>query len=127
MSRILIIEDQSDIRRLIRMTLEFESHEIHEATQGEEGLALAGTLKPDLILCDVMMPGALDGLQVCARLKADPALAAVPVWLLTARAQAKDREAGEQAGADGYLVKPFSPLELIDTVDGILRRAGAGH
>ena len=127
MSRILIIEDQSDIRRLIRMTLEFENHEIHEATHGQEGLAMAATLRPDLILCDVMMPGGLDGLQVCTRLKADPALAGVPVWLLTARAQAKDRDAGEKAGADGYLVKPFSPLELIDTVDGILRQSPPRH
>ena len=127
MSRILIIEDQSDIRRLIRMTLEFENHEIHEAAQGPEGLALAASIKPDLILCDVMMPGGMDGLEVCVRLKADPALAGVPVWMLTARAQATDRAAGEKAGADGYLVKPFSPLELIDTVDGILRRAANGR
>jgi CheY-like chemotaxis protein len=123
MSRILIIEDQSDIRRLIRWSLEFEEHEIHEASNGPQGLRVAKSVLPDLVLLDVMMPGGLDGYEVCAQIKADPALAHAPVVMLSARAQARDREAGQRVGADAYLVKPFSPLELVDTIGRLLRGA----
>ena len=82
MNRILIIEDQSDIRRLIRWTLEFEDYEIHEAANGPDGLAAAKALHPDLILLDVMMPGGLDGFQVCTQIKADPELKHTPVVIL---------------------------------------------
>lgn len=120
MKRVLIVEDQTDIRKLIRMTLEFESYEIHEAADGATGLRLARDLAPDLMLLDVMMPGELDGLQVCQAVKTDPSIRNVKVVLLTARGQARDREAGDQAGADEYLVKPFSPLQLIDTIERLL-------
>ena len=122
MKSILVIEDQPDIRRLIRWALEFETYAIHEAANGEAGLAAARTLKPDLVLLDVMMPGELDGLQVCRLMKADATLAQVPVVLLTARAQDRDHEAGLQAGADAYLTKPFSPLSLIETVGQLIGR-----
>ena len=115
MKKILIVEDQADIRKLIHMTLEFEAYEIHEASDGAQGLRLASALRPDLILLDVMMPGELDGLQVCQRIKSDSSMAGTKVVLLTARGQQKDREAGEQAGADDYLVKPFSPLDRKST------------
>lgn len=111
---ILIVDDHADIRRLIRMTLEFEDFNIHEVGDGDAALGLAATTRPDVVLLDVMMPGAIDGLEVCRRMKADPALAGTQVILLSARGQARDREAGQQAGADAYLVKPFSPLELIE-------------
>ena len=124
MKSILIIEDQPDIRRLICWALEFEGYALHEAANGEAGLAAARAIRPDLILLDVMMPGGLDGLQVCSMLKADPALAHVPVVLLTARAQDSDREAGRQAGANAYLVKPFSPSALIDTVKSLISHSG---
>jgi two-component system phosphate regulon response regulator PhoB len=120
MKRVLIVEDQTDIRKLIRMTLEFESYEIHEACDGAFGLRMAQAVRPDLMLLDVMMPGEMDGLQVCQAIKADAALKHVKIILLTARGQARDREAGEQAGADEYLVKPFSPLQLIDTIERLL-------
>jgi two-component system phosphate regulon response regulator PhoB len=120
MKKILIVEDQPDIRKLIRMTLEFEQCEIHEASDGAFGLHMATGVLPDLILLDVMMPGELDGLQVCQRVRADPKLAHTKVVLLTARGQARDQEAGRLAGADSYLVKPFSPLQLIDTIDKLL-------
>jgi CheY-like chemotaxis protein len=123
MKRILIVEDQPDIRKLIRMTLEFEDYEIHEATDGGFGLRMAGAVRPDVVLLDVMMPGELDGLQVCQRVKSDPALASTKVILLTARGQLRDREAGKQAGADEYLVKPFSPLQLIDTLERLAAEA----
>lgn len=120
MKRVLIVEDQSDIRKLIRMTLEFNDFEIHEAPDGASGLRLAQALHPDLVLLDVMMPGELDGLQVCRQLKSDPATQHIKAVLLTARGQARDRDAGEVAGADEYLVKPFSPLQLIETIERLL-------
>ena len=123
MKRVLIVEDQADIRKLIRMTLEFEPYEIHEAADGTEGLRVADQVKPDLILLDVMMPGEFDGLQVCTRIRANPSLRDTPVVLLTARGQNQDRDAGEQAGADQYLIKPFSPLQLIETIERLLPAA----
>ena len=119
MKKILIVEDQSDIRKLIRMTLEFEQFETHEAADGVTGLQRARDLRPDLVLLDVMMPGELDGLQVCERIKSDPALAGMKVIILSARGQAKDTEAGKKAGADDYLVKPFSPVQLVETIERV--------
>jgi DNA-binding response OmpR family regulator len=115
--RILIVEDQPDICKLIRMTLEFGEFEIHEAHDGETGLNMARAIMPHVMLLDVMMPGLLDGYQVCARIKQDPLLSKIQVVMLTARGQATDLAAGEAAGANAYLVKPFSPLELIERVE----------
>ncbi len=123
MKRVLIVEDQTDIRKLIRMTLEFEDYDIHEASDGATGLSLARSERPDIMLLDVMMPGEMDGLQVCQALKKDPATRHIKVVLLTARGQARDREAGQLVGANEYLVKPFSPLQLIDTVEALLQAA----
>jgi DNA-binding response OmpR family regulator len=118
--RILIVEDQADIRKLIRMTLEFGDFEIHEAQDGESGLNLARAVRPHVMLLDVMMPGLLDGYQVCQRIKQDASLSDIQVIMLTARGQATDVDMGEKAGADAYLVKPFSPLELIDRVEAMV-------
>ncbi|MFT3953871.1 MAG: response regulator [Piscinibacter sp.] len=123
MKKILIVEDQPDIRKLIRMTLELEDFVIHEAADGAFGLRMASDVAPDVVLLDVMMPGELDGLQVCERIKSDPRLRGLKVVLLTARGQARDREAGQRAGADDYLVKPFSPLQLIETVERLVSSA----
>lgn len=120
MHKILIVEDHADIRRLIRMTLEFEPVEIHEAPDAEAGLAAARALKPDLVLLDLMMPGGMDGLALCRALRAEPALAFVPVVMLSARGQASDRQAGLDAGANAYLVKPFSPMQLLDLTGSLL-------
>ncbi|WP_374316723.1 response regulator transcription factor [Aquabacterium sp.] len=118
--RILITEDQPDICKLIRMTLEFGDFEIHEANDGESGLNMARAIQPSVMLLDVMMPGLLDGYQVCQRIKQDPALKHIKVIMLTARGQATDLAMGEAAGADAYLVKPFSPLELIERVESMV-------
>ena len=115
--KLLIVEDQPDIRKLIRMTLEFEGYELLEAENGAQGLEVAERERPSIMLLDVMMPGELDGYAVCARVKKDPVLAATRVVMLTARGQQADLEAGRKAGCDAYLTKPFSPLELIDTID----------
>ncbi|NRT57984.1 DNA-binding response OmpR family regulator [Leptothrix sp. C29] len=122
--RILIVEDQIDIRRFIRMTLEMGEHELHEAADGESALAQAQALRPDLVLLDVMMPGALDGLEVCRRLRADPRHAGLKVLLLSARGRSEDLEAGRQAGADACLVKPFSPIDLLGRVEAMLEAGG---
>ncbi len=111
---ILIVDDHADIRRLVRMTLEFEDYEIFEAANGDEALSFLAGRRADVVLLDVMMPGSANGLDVCRHIRAQPELAGVRVLLLSARGQASDREAGLQAGADIYLVKPFSPLQLID-------------
>ena len=120
MKKILIVEDQADVRELIRMTLEIEDFDIHEADNGDAGLAAARSLRPDLVLLDVMMPGPLDGFAVCSRLKGDPALGPVKVIILSAKGQESDRRQGEAAGADGYLPKPFSPRQLLDVVSSHL-------
>lgn len=116
MKRVLIVEDQVDIRELIRMTLELEDYDIHEADSGDGGYAAATQLQPDLMLLDVMMPGTLDGIAVCQKLKADPSLKKIKVIILSAKGQEHDRHQGKQAGADGYLTKPFSPKQLLDVV-----------
>nr|WP_145545446.1 response regulator [Variovorax boronicumulans] len=116
MRKILIVEDHADIRKLLRMTLEFEDYDIQEAGTGDQGLALALQSAPDVVLLDLMMPGQLNGLDVCRRIKNDPGLRHTKVVMLTARGQSGDREAGLQAGADDYLVKPFSTLQVLETL-----------
>ena len=123
--KILIVEDQADIRMLIRMTLELGDVEIHEADNGDGGWNMVNAIRPDIVLLDVMMPGSLDGYQVCQKIKADPEVRHIPVVMLTARGQMSDFQAGRQAGADAYLTKPFSPLELMDTVERILSAASS--
>ncbi len=116
MRKILIVEDHADIRKLLRMTLEFEDYDIEEAGDGDSGLSLALQSAPDVVLLDLMMPGLLDGLDVCRRIKNNPAMRHTKVVMLTARGQSGDREAGLQAGADDYLVKPFSTLQVLETL-----------
>lgn len=120
MKRILIVEDQPDIRKLIRMTLEFESHELHEAADGAYGLRMAQSVRPDLMLLDVMMPGSIDGLGVCERIKANGAFRRTKVVMLSARSQEADRQAGRRAGADAYLSKPFSPRQLLEVIGRVI-------
>ncbi len=120
--KILTIEDTADIRRLIRMTLEFQGYDVIEASEGAQGLALARSQKPDLILLDVMMPG-MDGLGVARQLCDDPVLSRIPVIMLSAMGATRDIQAGLQAGVKAYLVKPFSPRELLDKVGRLVATA----
>lgn len=114
---ILVVEDQPEIRKLICMTMDYDGFEVHEAENGDSGLRMVKALRPNIVLLDVMMPGQLDGIQVCERIRADPEIAHIPVVMLTARSQQTDLEAGRRAGCNAYLTKPFSPLQLIETVE----------
>ncbi|AOV02593.1 response regulator [Delftia tsuruhatensis] len=121
MKKILIVEDQADIRKLLRMTLESGAYEVMEAPTADEAWAVAQRNKPDIVLLDMMMPGTLDGLEVCCRIKTSYDLRHTLVVLLTARDSAEDREAGFNAGADEYLVKPFSPTRLLQILASLER------
>ena len=123
--KILIIEDQQDVRKLFRFTLDFEEYELHEAPDADLGHKIIQDIKPDLIVLDVMMPGDMDGYGLCDNLKSSPEYESIPVIMLTARGQPSDREAGLRAGADVYMVKPFSPIKLVDVVDHLLKSAKA--
>jgi two-component system phosphate regulon response regulator PhoB len=122
MKKVLIVEDNVDLRALVRMTLELEDFELHEAKDGQVGLDMAKSIKPDLVVLDVMMPE-LDGLQVCRGIRADASLKHTRVMLLSARGQIEDHRLGFAAGADRYLVKPFSPAGLRDAVAEIFDNA----
>ncbi len=121
---ILVIEDQPEIRKLICMTMDYDGFEVHEADNGDSGLKMIKALRPSVVLLDVMMPGLLDGFQVCERVRADPEIAATPIVILSARCQQSDIEAGQRAGCNHYLTKPFSPLQLIETVERLVSAAG---
>lgn len=112
MKKILIVDDQPDIRRLIQLTLG-KRYEIVEASDGASALAMLARLQPEAVILDIMMPGALDGFAVLERIKSAPDTRATFVVMVTARGQAGDLEAATAAGADGYLIKPFSPLQLM--------------
>jgi DNA-binding response OmpR family regulator len=117
----LIVDDQADIRKLIMITMESEDFNLHEAENGEDAWRVANNMRPSLVLLDVMMPGSLDGYQVCEKIKTHPLLQSMTkVILLTARGQRADIERGQSVGCDAYLVKPFSPIELLDMVDRLV-------
>jgi DNA-binding response OmpR family regulator len=120
MKRILIVDDQPEVRELVSVTLEIGPYRILTAENGAQALEVAQAEVPDLILLDVMMPGGLDGLEVCRQLKSNPLTSGIYVIMLTSRGQEWDVESGFDAGADDYFVKPFSPLELINKVEEVL-------
>lgn len=123
MSKILFVDDDPDICELVQFKLEQMGHEVLVEHDGEGGLAAAAVENPDLVILDWMMPR-LTGLEVCLGLRSDPRTEHVPVILLTAKAQEADVQRGFAAGADDYIVKPFSPRELASRVQAILDRVG---
>lgn len=118
-ARILIIEDDEAILKFLRRGLAYEGYQVDTAKDGETGLALARDNPPDLVVLDWMLPG-LDGLEVCRRLRAG---GPVPILMLTAKDNVSDRVLGLDAGADDYMVKPFSLDELLARIRALLRRA----
>lgn len=123
MTKILIAEDEPDIRDLIAFTLRFAGHEVVTATNGEEAVQVAQKEAPDLIILDVRMPR-MTGYDACRAIKSDPALNAVPVIFLSAKGQESEIQDGMNAGAEEYLLKPFAPDQLTDRVRSILARFG---
>ena len=118
---ILVVEDEQDIRELVRFHLEQEGFSIREAETGEAALKLVAAERPALVVLDLMLPGT-DGLEVSRRLRSAEATRTLPIIMLTARAEEVDRVLGLELGADDYITKPFSPRELVARVRAVLRR-----
>jgi two-component system, OmpR family, alkaline phosphatase synthesis response regulator PhoP len=121
-SRILIVEDDRDIANLVRLYLEKAGHVADVALTGDGALDRIKTEPPDVVILDVMLPGA-DGLTICRALRGHDGTAAVPIIILSARADESDRIRGLELGADDYVTKPFSPKELVARVAAVERRA----
>jgi DNA-binding response OmpR family regulator len=124
MVTVLLAEDDTDIRDLVTFKLRQQGYEVRAFEDGLSALASARDDPPDLAVLDITMPG-MSGLDVCRELRADPATSDVPIILLTARAQESDIETGFSVGADDYVVKPFSPRELVSRMQAVLARIQA--
>ena len=121
MKKILIVDDQIEVRELVQVTLEIGDYQILTAENGQKAVEIAQIEHPDIILMDIMMPGSeVDGLEACRRLKANPATAEITIVMLSAKGQEADLEAGRKAGADDYFIKPFSPIALIEKVEEVI-------
>ncbi len=121
MAKIVVADDERDIRDLIQFTLRFAGHEVVTARDGEEALNLTRQEKPDLVLLDVRMPK-MTGYETCQQIKADPDLTDIPVVFISAKGQESEIQAGLQAGAVEYMLKPFAPDDLTARVANILVR-----
>jgi CheY-like chemotaxis protein len=117
MVKILIVDDQLEVRELVEVTLRVGDYQIMKAKSGEEAIKIVKAEKPTLIIMDIMMPGGMDGLEAAQIIKNDPKTQDCKIILLTAKGQQSDIEKGFANGADGYFTKPFSPLELIKKVE----------
>jgi two-component system, cell cycle response regulator DivK len=120
--RILVVEDQEDNRRIIRDLLTSAGYELIEAADGEAGVRLAGTERPDLILMDIQLP-VLDGHEATRRIKSNPELSAIPIIVVTSYALSGDDVKAMEAGCDAYVAKPFSPRQLLATIREFLPQA----
>ncbi|MBN2469143.1 MAG: response regulator [Anaerolineae bacterium] len=123
MAKILIAEDERDIRDLVEFTLKFAGHEVHKAANGAEAVELAPEVKPDLILMDVRMPR-MTGYEACRELKQRDDVKHIPVVFLSAKGQDVEMQAGLEAGAIAYILKPFAPDDLTRRVGEILQELG---
>jgi CheY-like chemotaxis protein len=123
MAKILIAEDERDIRDLVAFTLRFAGHEVFAAANGEEAVELAPKVNPDLILMDVRMPR-MTGYEACKILKANPDMKDIPVVFLSAKGQESEIQQGMDVGAEAYLLKPFAPDQLTTRVKEILAKFG---
>jgi DNA-binding response OmpR family regulator len=121
-ARIVIADDDADIRELVVFKLRHGGHEVIPVADGAAAVEACSSQRPDLVILDVMMPG-MSGLEAARALRKDTDLAGLPIIMLTARAQESDIEQGFEAGADDYVVKPFSPRELASRVEAVLARS----
>ena len=119
--KVLVADDEEYIQHILNFSFGAEGYEVVTAADGEEALDKARKERPDVIVLDIMMPK-MDGYEACKKLKSDPQTKAIPVILLTAKGRDVDRRLGSEAGADDYVVKPFSPGRLIERVEGMLKR-----
>jgi two-component system alkaline phosphatase synthesis response regulator PhoP len=119
--KVLVVDDEEYIQHILNFSFGAEGYEVITAADGEEALKKARHEKPDIIVLDIMMPK-MDGYEACKKLKNDPQTRGIPVILLTAKGRDVDRKLGAEAGADDYVVKPFSPGRLIERVDGMIKR-----
>ena len=122
MSRILVVEDDPDIADLLRHYLERATHEVEVLSQGPDAMPRLRERLPDLLILDRMLPG-IDGLEICRLLRGSPAMANLPVIMVTARAEESDRIVALELGADDYITKPFSAKEVVARVNALLRRS----
>jgi two-component system phosphate regulon response regulator PhoB len=120
--KIVVIEDEEDILEVISYNLKREGFDVTTSTSGEDGLAKIERAAPNLVILDLMLPE-IDGLDLCRKLKADPVTQAIPVIMVTAKGEESDVVLGLGMGADDYVVKPFSPRELVARVKAVLRRS----
>ena len=118
-STVLVVDDDPVILKLLEVNFEMEGFTVLLAHDGEEGVAIARTQRPDIVVSDVMMPR-MSGLELVEELKSDPDTSDIPIILLTAKAQTADVRAGVDAGADDYITKPFEPLDLVDRVNRLI-------
>jgi CheY-like chemotaxis protein len=123
MAKILIAEDERDIRDLVAFTLRFAGHEVFAAANGEEAVDMAPNVNPDIILMDVRMPR-MTGYEACKVMKQNPDLRDIPVVFLSAKGQEAEIQQGLDAGAEEYLLKPFAPDQLTSRVKAILAKFG---
>lgn len=119
--KILVVDDEPDVVELVRYNLNSSGYEVVTAVDGKEALKKVRAETPDLIVLDIMLPG-IDGFEVCKILKRDPATSAIPIIMLTAKAEEVDRVVGLELGADDYITKPFSPREFVLRVKALLKR-----
>jgi DNA-binding response OmpR family regulator len=123
MAKILIAEDEPDIRELVAFTLRFAGHEVIVTSNGEEALQQAPLVMPDIVMMDVRMPR-MTGYDACRAMKADSLLKDIPVVFLSAKGQDAEIQTGMDAGAEEYLLKPFAPDQLVERVKAILTKFG---
>jgi len=123
--RILVVEDQDSIRRMIEALVQARGYQVRAVASGAKAIDVASTETPDLVLLDLMLPGQYDGFEVCRRLRADPSTRAVPVVVISALDDAESRARATAAGATAYYTKPFSPIALLKEIDR-LRELGLG-
>ena len=119
---VMVVEDDADIRELLRYNLAQEGFAVEEAADGPQALKLIERRVPELLVLDLMMPG-MSGLELCRKLRGAPATAMLPILILTAKGEEVDRILGLEMGADDYVVKPFSPREVVARIKALLRRA----
>jgi DNA-binding NarL/FixJ family response regulator len=121
MTSLALIEDEAELRESLALTLRFEGYLVHQADTGSAGIALIRRHQPDLILCDIQLPG-MDGFEILAAVRADPQLAHTPFIFLTARGEKPDVRLGMTSGADDYLVKPVPAEDLLAAIESRLKR-----